>query len=74
MDEALCALTGRRCHQTRFGGERCAPEPSIEQAAGCIGALDEKAIELSNEVAEQDNVIARLKAQIAELKPPKGGH
>jgi hypothetical protein len=74
MDEELCALTGRRCHQTRFGGERCAPEPSIEQAASCIGSLDERSIELANEVAAQDRWIERLKAQIAELKPPKGGH
>jgi hypothetical protein len=71
MDD-ICNLTGRRCHRTRFGGERCAPEPSIEQAASCISSLDEKAIELSNEVAAQDRWIERLRRE--RTKPKDQGH
>ncbi len=71
MDDDTCTLTARRCHLTRFGGKRCAEEPTIEQAASCITTLDGRSIELNNELREMDSFNARLKAKLAKKKDPK---
>jgi hypothetical protein len=71
MDDT-CNLTGRPCHLTRLGQGRCAPEPSIEQAASCIATLDERTIELAREVEAQDRWIERLRRE--RTKPKDQGH
>jgi hypothetical protein len=71
MQDDLCALTGRRCHLTRYGQERCSEAPDLEQASDCIKTLDTRGVEMEREISDLDRLTMRLKDALAKQKPPE---
>jgi hypothetical protein len=74
-DENECRLTGRRCYRTHYGEERCSAEPTTQDAVDCIRTLDDRRVDMEQELADLDKWIENIKKHAAnDKKNPETKH
>jgi hypothetical protein len=68
MSDGLCKMTQLYCWRLDFQETRCSDNPTLDDAARCIGAFDEHTVELAEEIAKLDQLLVRVNEQIASQK------